>query len=365
MVKVLHFELSEFIGGIESFLLNVTESIDRKKVNFDFATVSVKPAYGDRLSQLGCNVIKLPSYYEITNFVKSMRRLLIKNKYDIVHFHKNSLANIIPILLVKKYSDAKIIIHSHNTSPSKGKITFLLHKLNCNRALKISDCNLACSDAAGKWMFKKQDFEIIHNGVQMEKFLFNNVIRAEKRKEFGISDSTVVVGHVGRFTEQKNHRRIIEIFDSVVKFHEDSVLLLVGEGELQIEIMKMCKDRKLISKVIMANKREDVHQLMQAMDIFLLPSFYEGLPIVAVEAQVAALPVFLSDTITNEVALVKNAKFMSLYDDNDTWAKEILNAVNNSDRQEEVKNTIIKQGYDIVTTARRLCELYEQEAKEN
>ena len=140
---------------------------------------------------------------------------------------------------------------------------------------------------------------------------------------------------------------------------------MVGEGELQIEIMKMCKDRKLISKVIMANKREDVHQLMQAMDIFLLPSFYEGLPIVAVEAQVAALPVFLSDTITNEVALVKNAKFMSLYDDNDTWAKEILNAVNNSDRQEEVKNTIIKQGYDIVTTARRLCELYEQEAKEN
>lgn len=363
-IKVLHFELSEQIGGIESFLLNLYSNIDREQIAFDFVTTSKTPALRKELEQLGGRIYGISSYCHFFNYKKDIKKLLFQNQYDVVHIHKNSAANIVPFDIVSKVNEKPVVIvHSHNTAPSIGKFTKLLHYLNRDRMFKISDYHFACSKKAAKWMFgdlHQKNICIIPNGIEMKKFVYTDEKAKIKREELGIADETFVLGHIGRFTEQKNHLFLINIFKNILLINPNSVLILIGTGELKSKIESLVSMLGIEEHVLFLGARTDIPELLFAMDAFILPSLYEGLPIAAVEAQAAGLPIFLADTISKETDLANCVSWFSLENAEEEVARKILsqqygrNEIVRQERNKKMSNS----AYNIKTTATELQKIY-------
>lgn len=358
-IRVLHFELDSNLGGIESFLLNLYTQINRSQIQFEFVTTHENPALGDRLVELGGVVHKISSYKNIIQYCKDIEELL-DSKFDIVHFHKNSAANILPIILAKKHNIHTIIVHSHNTAPSKGMISKFLHFLNRGYLCKAADKRFACSKDAGKWMFCNEEFQIISNGIVTKKFLYNDNTRKEIRKEFGILDNTVVIGHVGRFTSQKNHMFLVDIFKEFTNKNSDSVLLMIGSGELIEDVHEKVEKEGLSGKVIFAGVRHDIADLMMGMDAFVMPSLYEGLPIVGIEAQASGLPVLLSDTISRDTEVTEAVEWYALKDNTKKIANQIIKAVSIVTQEVRIKRNkqVVQNGFDMNLSAQKIFENY-------
>ncbi len=359
-IRVLHFELDKNIGGIETFLLNLYTQIDRNEVQFEFVTAVENPALGDRLEKLGGIIHRVSPHSNPFAYKKDISKLL-ENNYDVIHVHKNSAANIIPLELAEKSGAKKIIVHSHNTAPSMGKASVLLHKMNRKKLCKIADYKFACSTEAGKWLFGGDEFTLIKNGIITSRFLYDEKIAAEKRKELGVPENAVLFGHVGRFTDQKNHTFLLDIFSEILKKKPESTLLLVGDGEHKSDCENKARALKISDKVIFAGVREDIPDLMKAMDAFIMPSLYEGLPIVGIEAQAAGLPLFLSDTVSPETELCGSVKWFSINDSADEIADIILSeTLSDTDTRIKRNSEIAKKGYDIKTTADYILNCYKE-----
>ncbi|MDU1006515.1 MAG: glycosyltransferase family 1 protein [Clostridium butyricum] len=358
-IRVLHFELNSNLGGIESFLLNLYTQIDRSKIQFEFVTTSDNPALSDRLEELGGVIHKVSSYKNIIRYCQDIEGLL-DSKFDIVHIHKNSAINILPLILAKKHNVPAVIIHSHNTAPSVTKMLKVLHFFNRGYICKVADERFACSKDAGKWMFGNKEFKIIQNGILTKQFLYKNDIRKEKRNEFGILNNVVVIGHVGRFTLQKNHMFLVDIFKEFTKKNSKSMLLLIGTGELMEDIREKVKKEGLSEKVIFTGVRHDIANLMMCMDAFVMPSLYEGLPIVGVEAQATGLPVILSDTISRDTEVTEAVEWYSLKDDKTKIVKKIQEAVSKVTEQTRIErnNQVVQNGFDMDTSAQKILESY-------
>ena len=364
-IRILHFELTENIGGIETFLYNLYSTIDREKFQFDFVTTAEKPAYGNEMKKLGGNIYQISSYINIVSYKKDIRNLL-KNKYDIVHVHKNSAANIIPLLEAKREGHSLIIIHSHNTAPSKGKISRLFHKINKNTLYNIADYHLACSEIAGHWMYGNKKYETVKNGIDVEKFLFESNKQESIRKELGIAESTFVIGNVGRFSEQKNHMRLLDIFYKIIQYKPDSKLLLIGEGILKKKCEEKTHKLGLDNKVLFLGKRNNVADLMQVMDSIVMPSLFEGLTVAAVEAQASGIYLFLSDTISRETEISKNVSWFSLNQSDEKIARMIVEkGIPNERVRLQANHDVTKSGYDMITTSKRIEELYFNKLQRN
>lgn len=364
-MKILHVELSNTIGGIETFLLNISQNIDLKKYVFEMLTTSMVPVYENEFAALNIPIYKIPPYWRLFSYCKAFSRLLKNNKYDIVHIHKNSLANPIPILIAKRYCK-NIVIHSHNTKPSKGKVTFFFHKINRCWLHTKSFLRLACSEEAAKWMYgnsaeKDKDYFLIKNGVDVKKFSPNKHVRDNMRKTLGVENDYVLC-NVGRFTEQKNHSFLIEMF---ARFHErfpDSKLLLVGMGPLLDSIKKQVKEMSLTKAVLFLGQRKDIPQLLQAADVFVFPSIYEGLGIVGIEAQASGLLLVASDRVPKDVDVMGNVVFLRLEDSIDLWCDKIASnmSVSNKNDADFIKQRFNDKGYNIVETVSRLTYFYNQ-----
>lgn len=356
---ILHFELTENMGGIETFLLNLCKKLDKDKYDFDIITTSNKPAYKKDFDRLGCKIQQIPSKRNVFKYIRSLIYLIRNNRYDIVHFHKNSAANILPILIIRWVSGAKVIIHSHNTSPTKGKFSVLLHMLNRSFLYKISDEHLACSKVAGKWMFGDKQYDVIPNGIDITKFQFSEIERRNVREELSIPYDSIVFGNIGRFTKQKNHRLLIDIFEIIEKYREDAFLLLVGTGELQDEIKKIVEEKR-ISNVIFTGNRNDIPRIMSAMDLFIMTSFYEGFPIAAIEAQANSLPLFLSDRISQETDIIGNTSWFSLKQSPKSIALYAIDLIENKYKNRFLNNEKIlrKLGYSMDATVEKIENYY-------
>ena len=357
-IKILHFELSENIGGIESFLLNLYSMINREKFQFDFVTTAKSTPYEEQLKKLGGNIYKVANYKNIVNYKLDIKNLLKKN-YDFVHVHKNSATNIIPLLEAKSIGNSKIIVHSHNTSPTRGRITEFIHKINKNKLYDLADYHLACSKIAGKWMYDERQFEIIRNGIDVTEFIFDENRRRGIKETLGILQSSFIIGNVGRFTEQKNQMRLLDIFYEIIQFKPDSKILLVGDGPLK----KKCEDKAcelgIDRNVIFLGNRNDVNDLMLAMDVFVMPSLFEGLPIAAVEAQASGTYLFLSDTISYETEISKNVTWFNLNQSDKEIAKMIVQrGIPNEKVRRQSNLDVIKSGFDMTSTSKRLEEIY-------
>lgn len=357
-IKVLHVQLTKNFGGIESLLTNVYANIDRTKYQFDFIATADKP-YQNKLKKMGGNVYLVPPIKQSISYIRHFNQIL-NNNYDIIHFHKNSAANIFPVLLAKHhFTHPKIIIHSHNTSPSMNNVGLLiLHKLNRPFLNKIADKKVACARAAASWMFgKKNNAQIINNGINIDKFTYSYKARNLIRKELHISPDTFVLGNVGRFSEQKNQSFLIDIFNALEKKIPNSKLILVGDGHLLKRIKKKVIALGLESKVVFTGKQDNIPDYLSAMDEFVMPSLYEGLPISAVEAQAEGLNVLLSDTISKEVVLTNSTKLFSLNQSPDKIADLIIENSKYNDRKSGLAK--VKNSYSLANTVKSFNDLYQ------
>ena len=363
MVRILQIFYGMDCGGAENMIMNLYRKIDRTKVQFDFVVHTEKKCFfDDEISALGGRIYHAPEYKVVNHFYyKKWWDAFFKNhkEYKIIHGHMYSIAPI--YLKIAKNYGLMTIIHSHNTA-EQFNIKELIKSCLRLKAGDSADYLFACSEAAGKWLYGKtflqaENHYVLNNAICAEKFVYDKNVRDEIRKEFGIEDK-FVIGHVGRFNEQKNHRFLIEIFKSIYKKRENAVLILVGGGYLEEEIRKKIESLGLLDKVIFAGVRPDINKLLQAADCFVFPSLYEGLPVTVIEAQAAGLPCFISDSITSEVCITDLIEMISINETSDYWSSIILNKVDSIISREETKHKIIDAGYDIASTAEWLEAFY-------
>lgn len=367
-IRILHVFARMDMGGAETFIMNVYRNIDREKIQFDFVVhTNDKCVYDDEILSLGGKIYRVPKYLGKNHmqYKKSWENFLKSHlKYKIIHGHVRSTAYI--YLSIAKKFNLITIIHSHNTSSGKG-IKSKIKDLFQYPIRYIADYFFACSNNAGKWLFGKKicnsnEFYIIKNAIDIEKFKFNNNIRNKIRNEFKIQDKQFVIGHVGRFHEQKNHIFLIDIFSCLLKERPDAILLLVGDGELRSTIENKVEKLGIAQSVIFTGVRPDVHKLFQAMDIFVFPSLYEGLGIVLIEAQASGLPCVVSNTIPEEAVLSENLKKISLNDKNN-WMNELLKDKSEY-ISEEIDVLIMKSGYAIDNATKWISEFYLEKGKD-
>lgn len=371
-IKILNFELQPQMGGIENFLVNVYKNINKKKYQIDFVTTAQDPLklpYIDDLKHTKIYTISKP--YNLIRYMNDVNKIL-NNGYDIVHFHKNSAANIIPIFLAKNNNNvSKIIIHSHNTNPSqKNKMTLLLHYCNKRYLKRAGNQFLACSENAGKWLFPKDSsFTIVKDGINARKFVFSKKMREIIRQKYQIGKKDLVLGYVGRFTTQKNLPFLMEIFRNVLFKHNNSYLFLIGNGPKMNDLKKYAKKLAIDKNVIFTGEKSDTQDFLSAMDVFIMPSLYEGLAISAIEAQASGLKAFVSNRLPEEAKISSNIVTFSLKETPSKISQLILNdsfhGLRVESAQDRIKqNEVIAKNYDISQTVRDLDEIYSDLVKE-
>jgi glycosyltransferase involved in cell wall biosynthesis len=357
-MKVLHSELEYRLGGIESFLINLSRASINENVQFDFLMRGNNDIIESKIHSFGGKIYKVPSHR--IKYVIFVLNLIINEKYDVIHIHKNSAADLLFPIIAKLASSSKIIIHSHNTQPStSSKMRIFLHKMNRPLLNKIADVKLACSDKAADWLFgkevnRREKIPIILNGVFIEDFKYSEAIRNEIRANIGVSTNDFLIGHVGVFRAQKNHRFLIEMLSKINDSHVK--LLLVGDGALKKEIMEKAKILGVFDRVIFYGQSDQVNRLLQAMDIFMMPSLYEGLSVSCVEAQASGLPVVLSDTVS-EMSKISDDVVMLPIDEVSPWVNEVQSCINKRRRNDNTYS-IRKSGFDMYNTARVIADFY-------
>ena len=316
-------------GGVEAVVMNYYRHIDRTKIQFDFLCDedSTDIPY-DEIESLGGKVILIPPYQKVFKYQKAVKKILKDGNYKIVHSHINTLS-VFPLRAAKKAGVPIRIAHSHSTSNKKEWKKNLVKNLLRPFSKVYANRYMCCSELAGRWLFGNEEYDkgnvyLLNNAIDLDKFKYNETVRKKKRKELGINDSTFVVGHIGRYVEQKNHRFLIDIFNEINKKEKDSILLLAGQGPLMDEMKEKVKNLGIEDKVKFLGQRNDASELYQAFDLFLLPSLYEGLPVVGVEAQASGNLCYLSDDMTKETKVLDSTVFMSLSNTEEEWANAII-----------------------------------------
>ena len=269
-------------GGVESVVMNYYRNIDRNRIQFHFLCDedSTDIPY-EEIEKLGGKVIVIPPYQKLFKYQKELYRIFKENNYKIIHSHINALS-VFPLRIAKKAGVPIRIAHSHSTSNKKEWKKNILKMILRPFSKLYANNYFACTEYAGKWLFGKKvverkELNVINNAIDLKKFEFNENTREDLRKELGIKEDVLVIGHVGRFMKQKNHEFFIDVFEKAIKQDDNIYLILVGQGPLEDKIKEMAKEKGIENKILFLGQRNDVNKLYQAMDIFVLPSLYEGL----------------------------------------------------------------------------------------
>lgn len=340
-------------AGIENFIMNVYRNIDTNKIQFDFLVhSSKKQEFDDEIESKGGKIFRL-TYKDDKNIFKYIRDLndFFKDhkEYKIVHGEMQSMMPLY-LYIAKKNKVPIRIAHSHNSNYEKTIKGYILH-LFSKFSGKFATDLWACSKTAGEYMYKNRNYEIIHNAIDTGKFAYNENMRKKLRKEKNIDDK-FVIGHIGRFDLQKNHEFLIDIFNEIQKIEPNSILISIGCGDRQKIIEEKVKKLNLQTKVIFEGTVSNSYDYYQAMDCFILPSKYEGLPLVGVEAQISGLSCFFSDSITDELKLSDNAYFISLNLSAKEWANIII------DKRKSFRKTNYFEDYDLKKESEKIVNRY-------
>lgn len=349
-------------GGVEAVIMNYYRNIDRNQVQFDFVIDGYDKTYlDDEIKAMGGKVYHVEPYREnIFRYMVQIYKIVRNGPYDIVHSNMNTLSvfSLFPAWLA---GAKQRILHNHSTAvKQEGKRSLMKHILRPIAPL-FANRYAACSILAGDWMYGKEwmakgEVKIIRNAIDLKKYAFSQELRKRYRQELGIADDDFVIGHVGRFMFQKNHRFLLQIFYEISKCKENAKLLLVGDGELRSEIEKKVYDIGIDKKVLFLGLREDVQAIYNAMDMFVLSSWYEGLPVVSVEAQANGLRCVFSTNVTSESKLTGSVEFMDLAAGASNWAMHILQG--NNSRNSSAEKEMRLAGFDIETQAQKLVDWY-------
>lgn len=333
MKKLLCIMNSTNVGGAETFMMKILRNIDRTKYVIDFCiNVFDKCDYDDEITSYGSTIYRIPSKTEnFFSFRKQLYKIVREHNYEYVLRITSNAGGFYDLKVAKKAGAKVCAARSSNSSDGNSVKQRIFHIIGKKMWMKYIDIKIAPSKKAAKYTFNSIDGVIIlNNGLDLNTFSYNESYRKLVRNQMQIRDDTMLIGHIGRFEEQKNHAFLIDVFDEYHKLNANSLLMLVGVGSLQEQIRKIVLDRGLEDCVLFAGLRDDVFKLLSAMDFMVLPSLYEGMPNVIIEAQASNLPCLLSDTITNEVRMSSLVSFASLKNDlPQKWAKLI---VKNEDR---------------------------------
>lgn len=349
-------------GGVESVVMNYYRNIDHSKIQFDFIcdNDSTNIPY-EEIEKLGGRVILIPPYQKVFNYQKELRRVLKEGNYKIVHSHINTLS-VFPLYAAKKVGIPIRIAHSHSTTNKKEWKKNILKQVLRPFSKVFATHYFCCSELAGRWQFGNKTYNqnkvyMVNNAIDLDEFMYDEKLRNEKRKELSISDDTLVVGHIGRFVKVKNHEFLLEIFDEIHKKNKNSLLLLAGQGPLVDRIKYKVEKLNLLNSVVFLGQRSDVAELYQAFDVFILPSLYEGLPVVGVEAQATGCLCEFSNNMTKETKVLTTTRFNSLNQTAKEWAEIILKDLSEFKRNNPEKE-ISKNGFNIKEEVKRLEDKY-------
>ena len=355
-IRILQVVTTMDRGGLETMIMNYYRNIDRTKVQFDFLThTDVHQDFEEEIAELGGRIYRLPRLNPFSiHYHKALNRFFRENKeYRIVHCHRDCMAGI-PLKAAKKAGVPVRIAHGHTTNQVRdGKLPL---KLIYKRMIPQYATDLfACSKAAGDWMFSGGDYRIMRNAVDAGRFRFDQEKAKEMREELSLQ-GCFVMGHVGQFRIEKNHLFLIDIFYELQKKDPMSRLVLIGQGIQLQAVLKKIKEYDIEDRVILLGARADIPELLQALDVFVLPSLYEGFPVSMIEAQAAGLPCFISDMVPLECKITEEVEQLALSDGAQVWAEKIL-AFRGMSRRDNY-DLIVAAGFDIKSNAKWLEEFY-------
>lgn len=375
-IRILHIVGIMNMGGLENFLMNVYRNIDRNKIQFDFlVTREEKGIFDEEIKVLGGYIYDIPKM-EIVGYNKYSKILYDffknHNEYKIVHCHRDALCSVY-LKQAKKANIPVRIAHSHNTDiiedkNFKGYIKILTKNILKKKVNKYATNFFACSREAGLWLFGKrianEDLVIIKNGINLKKYEYSKNIAENIRSELNIDKETFLIGHVGRFDLQKNHKFLVDLIKEVNKSIDNYKVCLVGDGHLKAEIINLVKQYRLEDKFLFLGIRNNVNELMMAFDLFLFPSLFEGLGIVLIEAQSTGLKCLISDNIPREVDMnLGLVQFLNI-DNKNEWIDRICYTYKNRNRlcinssRSSTLKKVKEYGYDIFDVSNYLTEFY-------
>jgi len=343
------------VNGVSSYVMNYFRELVGEEFQFDFLVVSdVGSPYYEEIEAKGGKVFIMPSYTKHPiKTVKYLSRLFKQNKYDAVHsnvFNSGALV----LMLAKKNKVPVRILHSHATQTGDKKWKEIRNKLFCSVSLHYANNYFSCSHLAGEYIFGKDNYHVIANAIDTEKYKYNEQIRKRIRDEKNCNDKLVVTT-VGRFTKQKNPFFIVDIINELKKYSKDFVFWWFGNGVLEEQVKDYAKSLNADKYIEFCGANDKVNEYYSAADVFILPSLYEGLPVVGIEAQIAGLPVLFSDNITREAQISEAVRFLPI-DTAQVWAKAIIDTVD-ADRKKYIES-LNMDDYRIESKSKELASIY-------
>ena len=363
MIKVLQVLPGLDRGGLETFVMNIFRVIDRNKVHFDFLVNRETGDYADEIKHLGGHIYYIPPRNKgFSAFNRNLKRFFNEHQgeYDALHYHESSLSSLEVLYFAKRANIPVRIMHSHSSSILGNKLHYIMHWFGKTVIHRLATHYFGCSDKAMDWLYDysgvRNKAVLIRNGINTRKFAYNSLIRDQVRNELGLGDCFTVC-HVGRFSAVKNHAFLLEVFRAIKKINPNVKLVLVGTGSLFDSVTKMANDMGLKGDILLLGVRSDTERILQAADAFVMPSLYEGLPVVLVEAQTAGLPIFCSDTISLMSKLTDEYFPISLKQTPSFWANTVLTESTKYDRVDH--SMIVRDaGFDVYDIADFLIKVY-------
>lgn len=343
------------LEGITSVIYNYTKAMDRSDLQISFLTYGdLKPAVRERFEALGEILFVSDRKQSTLAYVKDYVALLKKHRFDVVHINGNSGTMVIEVLLAKLCGVKNIMVHAHSTRTSHPVVNAVMK----TPMMFLADECIACSEASGQWLYGRHPYTLLNNAIDLSNFRYEDALRQRYREEFGVGDGCLI-GHIGHFTEPKNHFFLIDIFAQFHKLEPASKLLLISDGPRFQQVKEKVAALGLEDAVIFAGRRSDVAGIYSAMDLFILPSCWEGLPLVMVEAQVNGLPLLVSEAVTKVAGCTDRVWYKALEDGAESWAhclQELLKV--SYDRYVDYRPIIAEKGFDIREEAAKLRKLY-------
>lgn len=353
MLKILIYGLTDNVGGVENFLLNYISYFNINTFEVDLISNTRNPVFEEEFKSLGCNVYKVCSKRQNPfQFRKDLQKIFEGKQYDIVWINTCGLANMDYLKYAKKYDVPIRIVHAHSGSNMFGALKGVLHFINKYRIESIATHYWACAYQAAQWFYPKsilshENFSVINNAIDSNRFLFNQEIRNQYRKKLNLNDK-FIIGCIGRLSYKKNINFLIQIMKELTDEKKEFHLLIVGGGELDDKLREYVRELNLGESITFLGVREDIPLLLQAIDVFAMPSLVEGLPVSAIEAQAAGLYCLLANTITAEIKVTNLVEFLPINGESaiQKWIEAIIKLKKGYIRQNMKKN-IVENNYEI------------------
>ena len=367
-LRVIHMAPLD-LGGISTLVLSIQDRLMDEGIRFDYLVFrDIYETYvDDRIEEQGGRKLLAESENVSNPFLRGVvkfyrtYRVMKEAGSPVFHIHASTPYDVVSGVAAKMAGVKVVIVHSHNSRPDDRKLRNMIGPF-CKALMPlIADVYLACSEEAAGFLFpaaisKNGKYRIVKNGIDLSRYSYRPALREEFRERFSCGDR-LILGNIGRLHPQKNHRFLLEIMREVLKTRPDALLYLIGVGELEEELIRYAEDLDIRDSVVFYGASDEIPGMLHMMDLFVMPSLYEGLPLTGVEAQAAGLPCFFSDTITRELELTENACYLPLRETPAFWADQILSR-DLSRQRRNYDREIRTQGFDIGTTARKLKRLY-------